>query len=139
MDYLYSLYDALVSINVPNDKARTVVDAMERDMGTTIATKSDLQLLRQELLAVRQEMATKAEFAEIRQETALLRKDVELLPTVMTVRLGSLLIVGLSLLFAALETDLAVSCRSRFVPVLRLRLHRERLVRYWSMLALTKP
>lgn len=139
MDYLYSLYDALVSINVPNDKARTVVDAMERDMGTTIATKSDLQLLRQELLAVRQEMATKAEFAEIRQETALLRKDVELLPTVMTVRLGSLLIVGLSLLFAALKLTLAVSCRSRFVPVLRLRLHRERLVRYWSMLALTKP
>ena len=103
MDYLYSLYDALVSINVPNDKARTVVDAMERDMGMTIATKTDLQLLRQELLAVRQEMATKAEFAEIRQETALLRKDVELLPTVMTVRLGSLLIVGLSLLFAALK------------------------------------
>ena len=43
MDYLYSLYDALVSINVPNEKARAVVDAMERDMGTTIATKTDLQ------------------------------------------------------------------------------------------------
>ena len=103
MDFLYSLYHVLVRINVPNDKARAVVDAMERDMGMTIATKTDLQLLRQELLAVRQEMATKAEFAEIRQETALLRKDVELLPTVMTVRLGSLLIVGLSLLFAALK------------------------------------
>jgi hypothetical protein len=96
VDYLYSLYHALVSINVPNDKARAVVDAMERDMGTTIATKTDLQLLRQE-------MATKAELAELRQETALLRKDVELLPTVMTARLGSLLIVGLSLLFAALK------------------------------------
>jgi len=96
VDYLYSLYHALVSINVPNDKARAVVDAMERDMGMTIATKTDLQLLRQE-------MATKAELAELRQETALLRKDVELLPTVMTARLGSLLIVGLSLLFAALK------------------------------------
>lgn len=94
--YLYSLCDALVSINVPNDKARAVVDAMERDMGTTIATKADLQLLRQE-------MATKSELTELRQETALLRKDVELLPIVMTVRLGSLLIVGLSLLFAALK------------------------------------
>lgn len=72
-------------------------------MGTTIATKTDLQLLRQELLAVRREMATKAELAEIRQETALLRQDVELLPTVMTARLGSLLIVGLSLFFAALK------------------------------------
>lgn len=103
MDYLYSLYDALVSIRVPNDKARAVVDAMERDMGTTIATKTDLQLLRQEILATRQEMATKSDLAELRQETALLRKDLEILPTVMTVRLGSLLIVGLSLLFAALK------------------------------------
>ena len=84
MDFLYSLYHVLVRINVPNDKARAVVDAMERDMGMTIATKTDLQLLRQELLAV-------------------LRKDVELLPTVMTVRLGSLLIMGRSLLFAALK------------------------------------
>ena len=54
VDFLYSLYHVLVSINVPNDKARAVVDAMERDMGMTIATKTDLQLLRQELLAVRQ-------------------------------------------------------------------------------------
>ncbi len=70
MDYLYSLYDALVSIHVPNDKARAVVDAMERDMGTTIATKADLQLLRQE-------MATKVDLAGLRQEFALLRKDFE--------------------------------------------------------------
>ena len=48
-------------------------------------------------------MATKAELAELRQKTALLQKDVELLPTVMTVRLGSLLIMGRSLLFAALK------------------------------------
>ena len=43
VDFLYSLYDALVSINVPSDKARAVVDAMERDMGTTLATKQDLE------------------------------------------------------------------------------------------------
>ncbi len=49
MDFLYSLYDALVSINVPTDKARAVVDAMERDMGTALATKTDLQLLRKDL------------------------------------------------------------------------------------------
>jgi hypothetical protein len=98
MDYLYSLYDALISINVPNDKARAVVDAMERDMATTIATKSDLQLLR----------------TELHQECALIRKDMEILAsridnridglsTTMTVRLGSMLIVGLGLLFAALK------------------------------------
>jgi hypothetical protein len=105
VDYLYSLYDALVSINVPNDKARAVVDAMERDMATTIATKADLHLLKQELTALIQ-----TSVAELRQETTLIRKDMdlirkdmELLSTTMTVRLGSMLIVGLGLLFAALK------------------------------------
>lgn len=87
MDYLYSLYDALVSINVPNDRARTVVDAMERDMSTTLATKVDLELLR----------------SELRQETVLIRKEMELLATTMTVRLGSMLMIGLGMLFAALK------------------------------------
>jgi hypothetical protein len=98
MDYLYSLYDALTSIDVPNDKARAVVDAMERDMATTIATKADLQLLR----------------TELHQEGALIRKDMEImsnridnridgLSTTMTVRLGSMLMVGIGLLFAALK------------------------------------
>ena len=96
MDYLYSLYDALVSINVPNDRARAVVDAMERDMGTTIATKSDLQLLRLD-------MATKSDVVDLRHEVALVRKDLELLSTMMTVRLGSMLMLGLGLLFAALK------------------------------------
>jgi hypothetical protein len=114
VDYLYSLYDALVSINVPNDKARAVVDAMERDMGTTIATKADLQLLRQEMQQQMGLLATKAEVAEVRQDIALVRKDMELLSsrmdgrmdmlsTTMTVRLGSMLMVGLGMLFAALK------------------------------------
>ena len=102
MDYLYSLYDALVSINVPNDKARAVVDAMERDMGTTIATKSDLQMLKQELMALINASVGDLRH-ELRQETALIRKDMEILSTTMTVRLGSMLMFGLGLLFAALK------------------------------------
>jgi len=98
VDYLYSLYDALVSINVPNDKARAVVDAMERDMATTIATKADLQLLKQELTAL-----IIQNVAELRQEIALVRKDMEILSTSMTVRLGSMQVVGLGILFAALK------------------------------------
>ena len=105
MDYLYSLYDALVSINVPNDKARAVVDAMERDMGTTIATKADLQLLRSEF---------HQECALIRQECALIRKDMEIMATTLsnnismissnlTLRMGSMLVVAIGLLFAALK------------------------------------
>ncbi|MBN8281068.1 MAG: hypothetical protein J0M16_10705 [Gammaproteobacteria bacterium] len=107
MDYVYSLYDAVVSINVPGDKARAVIDAMERDMGTTIATKADLQLLRQEmaLLATRADVAEVR--AEVRQEVALVRKDMELmaatLSSTLTLRLGSMLVVVTGLLFAALK------------------------------------
>jgi hypothetical protein len=77
------LYDALVSINVPNDKARAVVDAMERDMGTTLAIKADPQILRQEI--------------------DLIRKDMRILGTSITVRLGSIMALGLGMLFAALK------------------------------------
>ncbi len=98
VDYLYSLYDSLVSINVPNDKARAVVDAMERDMATTIATKSDLQLLRSEL---------HQECALIRQECTLIRKDMEIMAATIStniiVRTGSMLVVAIGLLFAALK------------------------------------
>jgi hypothetical protein len=114
VDYLYSLYDALVSINVPNDKARAVVDAMERDMGTTLATKADLQnfavATKADLQLLRQEMtlsATRADVAElraeVRQEITLVRKDMEILSTTITVRTGSMLVVAIGLLFAALK------------------------------------
>ncbi len=68
MAYQYSLYDALVSINVPSDKARAVVDAMERDMGTTLATKQDLELTR---------VATKQDFELLRVDFESLRRDME--------------------------------------------------------------
>ena len=80
MSSLCALYDALVSINVPSDKARAVVDAMERDMLTQLATKSDIENLR---------VVTEAK--------------LELLRSSMTIRLGSMLVVGLSLLFTALK------------------------------------
>ena len=41
--------------------------------------------------------------SELRQEIALVRKDMEILSTTMTVRLGSMLMLGLGLLFAALK------------------------------------
>lgn len=62
-------------------------------MTSTLATKSDLLLLRQELIAT----------LAGRDEVALVRKDMEILCTTMSVRLGSMLIVDLGLLFATLE------------------------------------
>lgn len=67
-------------------------------MGTTLATKADLELMR----------------TELRQEITLARKDMEILSgridaridmlsSTITVRLGSMLIVGLGLLFGALK------------------------------------
>jgi hypothetical protein len=79
---------------VPNDKARAVVDAMERDMSHTIATKADLQVLRTEL---------HQECALISKDMELLRKELSLLISAQTVRLGSMQVVGLGLLFAALR------------------------------------
>lgn len=98
MDYLYSLYDALVSINVPNDKARAVVDAMERDMATTIATKTDLQILKQDLTSL-----INSNVSELRHEIGLVRKEMEILSSTITIRLGSMMMLGLGLLFAALK------------------------------------
>jgi len=63
-------------------------------MATTIATKSDLQLLR----------------SELHQECALIRKDMEIMATTITtmsnnitLRTGSMLLVAMGLLFAALK------------------------------------
>ena len=138
MSYLYSLYDALVSINVPSDKARAVVDARERDMLTQLASKSDLENLRVAFkadvaavkvdvenvrlslkadvenlrvslkadienlrLAVKSDIdAMGARVDALRQE---FRLEQELLRSSMTIRLGSMFVVGLGLLFAALK------------------------------------
>jgi HEAT repeat protein len=81
MNALYSLYDALVSINVPTDKARAVVDAMERDMAAILASKSDVELLRQDVEGVR--LAAKSDIELLRQDLEGVRlaakSDIELL------------------------------------------------------------
>ena len=126
MNALYSLYDALVSINVPNDKARAVVDAMERHMAAILATKSDVELLRQDVEGAR--LASKSDIELLRKDVEgvrlaakgdieLLRQDLdsarvaaksdsELLRASMTIRLGSMLVVAVGVLFTALTLTL---------------------------------
>jgi len=87
MSFQLSLYDALVSIEVPADKARAVIDALERDMGSTLATKQDVLLLKQEITNLKENVA----------------RELELLRSSMTVRLGSIQVVTAGLLFAALK------------------------------------
>lgn len=45
MEFGISLYDALVSANVPADKAKALVQALEKEMVDRLASKQDLQLL----------------------------------------------------------------------------------------------
>lgn len=98
MNFLYSLYDALVSINVPSDKARAVVDAMERDMSTTLATKQDLEIL---TLAVKQDVAILRR--DIENRFALQDQKVDTLELRLTVKLGSMMVVGFGLTIVALR------------------------------------
>ena len=109
MSFPVALYDALVSIAVPTEKARAVIDAMEREMGATLATKADLLLLKQELKqeiselrqGLRQEISQLRQ--EVNQEFTLVRKEMELQRSATIVRLGSIQAVVAGLLFAALK------------------------------------
>lgn len=82
-----TLYDALVSINVPGDQARAVVEALEHEMYIALATKADLahqaqlfserlERLRLEIRADRlEDMATLR--AEIRASSDELRAEAQ--------------------------------------------------------------
>ena len=98
MPSLHALYDALVSINVPTSKALAVVESMERDMLSQLATKSDVEhaqlLTRSEIDGLRN---------EFRIERNLLRQDMEVMRRGIVIWLGSLQIVGMSLMFAGLK------------------------------------
>jgi len=91
MSFEFTLYDALVSIDVPADKARAVIDALEHDMGSTLVTKQDLDHLK--------ELFTR----DIERLNERVGRDMELLRSSMTVRLGSIQVVAAGLLFAALK------------------------------------
>lgn len=45
----FALYQALIAINVPDDKATAVIDALESDMQNQLATKADLADIKAEL------------------------------------------------------------------------------------------
>jgi putative aminopeptidase FrvX len=109
MSHLYSLYDVMVSINVPSDKARAVVDVMERDMLTQLASKADFDNLR---LASKSDLenlrlSVKADIDALGARVDALRQEgrleLQVIRSSMTIRLGSMLVVCLSLLFAALK------------------------------------
>ena len=64
-----------------------MIDALESDMGATLATKADVRLLQRDIDQLRKDV----------------ERDLELLRSSMTVRLGSIQVVTAGLLFAALK------------------------------------
>ncbi|PXF32631.1 hypothetical protein WH50_03355 [Pokkaliibacter plantistimulans] len=82
-----ALYTALVSINVPEANARAVVDALGEAMSDQLATKADLALLEQKL----------------ERRIDQLDSKVDKLSLQLTFRLGSLLVVGIGIILAAMR------------------------------------
>ena len=49
METALAIYEALIQANVPPPAARRVAESLEKDMTSTLATKQDLQGVRQEI------------------------------------------------------------------------------------------
>lgn len=75
-----ALYQALIAINVPEPKAEAVIQALETDMLTLLATKSDLANLEHRLIA------------------EIAKADVRL-----TIRMGVMLSATIGILIAAMK------------------------------------
>jgi hypothetical protein len=56
MNTALAIYDALLQAGVADAPARRVVEALEQDMTTLLATKQDLLLVKQDIQHLRQEL-----------------------------------------------------------------------------------
>jgi hypothetical protein len=116
MDSTLSLYDALISISIPPERAKAVVATLERDMLDkldTLATKEDLMRLelatKEDLM--RLELATKQDFRHLEEKMDLkltsleqsLEQRLALQLSQQTIKLGTMLAGGLVILFGALK------------------------------------
>ncbi|MBW9242781.1 hypothetical protein [Pseudomonas paracarnis] len=79
-----ALYQALISINVPEQKANAVIEALEADMFSRLATKSDITALRADL-------------------TADLKTEISQLEVKLTMRMGVMLSAAVGVLIAAMK------------------------------------
>lgn len=102
MSVVYSLYDALVSINVPTEKAKAVLDAMERDMFAQLVTRSEftaeMKLVRQELASARELMSRDMQVFKTDFEHRLASMESRLI-----VRLGTIAGIWTGILFGLLK------------------------------------
>ncbi|MDT3723151.1 hypothetical protein [Pseudomonas oryzihabitans] len=111
-----ALYQALLSIDVAEDKATAVVDALEIEMQTQLATKADLAQLQAATKAdfadiksdfAKIQASTKAEFADIKADFAKLqattKADFAQNELKLTIRMGVMLSAAVGILLAAMK------------------------------------
>lgn len=79
-----ALYQALISINVPEQKANAVVEALEANMLSRLATKADIAVLRTDLLAE-------------------LKTDISQLEVKLTIRMGLMLSAAVGVLITSMK------------------------------------
>ena len=82
-----ALYQALISINVPEQKANAVIEALESDMFSRLATKADLT----------------AATAEVKTEIALLDAKIAQLDSRLTIRMGFMLSAAVGVLITSMK------------------------------------
>lgn len=100
-----AIYDAMLEAKVPASAARGVAEALEKDMEANLATKSDLNALRGEFQTLRSDLLAKFESLEASVSHRILTLDakIERMELRMTVKLGSLLIIGIGALAAVIK------------------------------------
>ena len=98
MGVVYSLYDALVSINVPDEKAKAVIDALEREMMDKLATKADLAGFRE--LVSKDLQLSKSDLEHFKTD---IKHQLETLQSRLTLKLGTIAGAWTGILFALLK------------------------------------
>lgn len=82
-----ALYQALVSINVPEPKVIAVIEALESDMTTLLATKADLAQVA----------------SDMKHQATELKADMSKLETQLTLRLGTLMVATVGVFAAVMK------------------------------------
>ncbi|WP_338523638.1 hypothetical protein NUH87_28600 [Pseudomonas batumici] len=89
-----AMYQALVAINVPELKATAVIEALENDMQSVLATKTDITDVKADITAL------KSDITALRAEVVATCSQLE---TKLTVRMGVMLSAFIGLQLAAMK------------------------------------
>jgi outer membrane protein TolC len=112
MNYAYDLYDALIGINVPTERARAVVKAVEERMTADLATKTDLadanKALRGDIAQLRNEFEQLRHNIERDMTTLRAEMNVKMaeMEARLTLKLGSIVFAAAGLVIAAIKLPL---------------------------------